>query len=201
VQVNAGAQYVHGTDTVAALTGFTPAFGVSARMPLFSGGLIAAQVRQAQARQSEALENISWVERSVHEAATSAFALLRTSQSLIRSAEAQIRANALAAEGVRQENLVGSRDILDVLNAEQELLNAQVSLVEAQRDRQVSAYQLFMVTGELEQVLDGAPIGRYDAEANARRVRGKGWQEFSHDPDPRQNRARDQAPAMIGPRE
>lgn len=199
VQVQAGAHYVHGTDTLSGLTGFTPSLGVSARMPLFSGGQIAAQVRQAQARQSEALENISRAERQLRDATTSAWAMLRTSEALIQSARAQIAANELAAEGVRQENMVGSRDVLDVLNAEQELLNAQVSLVEARRNHQVSAYQLFMLMGELETVLDDAPIGRYDAEANARRVRSKGWQEFGYDPDPRENRARDQAPAMIGP--
>lgn len=200
VQVSGGAQYVHGTDTLAGLTGFTPSLGVSARLPLISGGQIAAGVRQAQAAQSEALENISQAERLVTEAVTNAHVLLSTSEAIIHSAEAQIRANELAAEGVKQENLVGSRDVLDVLNAEQELLNSQVSLVEAQRNRQVSAYQLLLAMGDLETVLADAPIGRYDAEANARRVRGKWWQEFGYDPDPRTDRARNEAPPLIGPR-
>ncbi len=201
VALNAGALYVHGTDTVAALTGFTPSLGVTASMPLFSGGLIPAQVRQAQAAQSQALENITYAERTAVEAATDYFGLLRTSEALIESAKAQISANALAAEGVKQENLVGSRDVLDVLNAEQLLLNSRVSLVQAERDRYVNAYNLYMVMGALEDVLDGAPIGRYDVEANAKRVRGKGWQEFGYDPDPQKDRTRNQAPPLVGPRQ
>lgn len=199
VTLDAGARYVHGTDSIAGLTGFSPTLGVSAGMPLFSGGLIAAQVRQAQAAQSEALENITQTERLVTEGATGNYALLRTSEALIESAKSQISANALAAEGVRQENQVGSRDVLDVLNAEQELLNARVNLVQAERDRYVAAYELFEVMGNLETVLEGAPIGRYDAEANAKRVRGKGWQEFGYDPDPRTDLTRNQAPPLVGP--
>ena len=94
---------------------------------------------------------------------------------------------------------MGSRDVLDVLNAEQELLNARVNLVQAERDRYVAAYRLFEVMGNLETVLEGAPIGRYDAEANANRVRGKGWQEFGYDPDPRTDPTRNQAPPLVGP--
>ena len=165
-------------------------------MPLFSGGLIAAQVRQAQAAQSEALENITLTERVVSENAAGSFALLRTTEALIESAKSAVSANSLAAEGVRQENQVGSRDVLDVLNAEQELLNSRVNLVQAERDRYVTAFQLFQVMGDIETVLEGAPIGRYDAEANARRVRGKGWQEFGYDPAPEADRVRNQAPAM-----
>lgn len=196
VALNAGARYVHGTDSVAPLTGFSPSLGVSAGMPLFSGGLIAAQVRQAQAAQSEALENITLTERVVSENAAGTFALLRTTEALIDSAKSAVSANSLAAEGVRQENQVGSRDVLDVLNAEQELLNSRVNLVQAERDRYVTAFQLFQVMGDIETVLEGAPIGRYDAEANARRVRGKGWQEFGYDPAPEADRVRNQAPAM-----
>lgn len=199
VSVEAGARYVHATQDIQGLTGFSPTLGVVAGMPLFSGGLIAAQVRQAQAAQSEALENISQTERLVTEGATGNYALLRTSEALIESAKVQISANALAAEGVRQENQVGSRDILDVLNAEQELLNSRVNLVQAERDRYVAAYELFEVMGNLETALEGAPIGRYDAEANARRVRGKGWQEFGYDPDPQTDRTRNQAPPLVGP--
>lgn len=199
VTLDAGARYVHATQDIQGLTGFSPTLGVSAGMPLFTGGLIAAQVRQAQAAQSEALENITQTERLITEGATGNYALLRTSEALIESAKLQISANALAAEGVRQENQVGSRDILDVLNAEQELLNSRVNLVQAERDRYVAAYELFEVMGNLETALEGAPIGRYDAEANAKRVRGKGWQEFGYDPDPRTDSTRNQAPPLVGP--
>ena len=200
VNLNAGALYVQGRGISTGLTGFTPSLSVSAGMPLFTGGLIAAQVRQAQAAQSQALENITLAERTVREGATNRYTELRTSEALIGSAKLQISANELAAEGVRQENEVGNRDVLDVLNAEQELLNSRVNLVQAERDRYVATYRLFQVMGTLEVALgDEAPIGRYDAAANAERVRRMGWQEFGYDPDPRQDRDRNRPAAVVGP--
>jgi len=196
----AGARYVQGMGDLSGLTGFSPDLGVTAGMPLFTGGLIAAQVRQAQARQSEALETITQTERLVVENTINNWTLLRTSEAVIESAKVQVNANALAAEGVRQENQVGSRDILDVLNAEQELLNARVSLVQAERDRYVNAYRLFESIGDIETVLQGVPVGRYDPAANAERVSGKGWNEFSYDPDPRKDRLRNTVPIM-GPQQ
>ncbi len=200
VNLNTGALYVQGRGISSGLTGFTPSLSVSAGMPLFSGGLIAARVRQAQAAQSQALENISQTERTVREGATNNYTLLRTSEAIIDSAKLQISANELAAEGVRQENEVGNRDVLDVLNAEQELLNSRVNLVQAERDLYVTTYRLFQVMGTLETALGAAaPIGRYDAEANAARVRAKGWQEFGYDPDPREDLGRNRPAPVLGP--
>ncbi len=181
------------------LSGFEPQIGVAASLPLFTGGAIAAQVRQAQARQSQALELIALNERLVAEGAVDSFVQLRTAESVIDSAKVQVSASELAAEGVRQENLVGSRDILDMLNAEQELLNARVSLVQAERDRYVAAFRLLETIGDIEPVLAGAPVGRYNAAANAARVRGKGLQEFGYDRDPRTDRTQNQAPGFVGP--
>ena len=199
VGLQAGARYIHGAGDLSGLSGFSPDLAVTAGLPLFTGGLIAAQVRQAQARQSEALEQITQIERLVSEAATDNWALLRTSETLIESAMVQVDANALAAEGVRQENQVGSRDILDVLNAEQELLNARVALIQAERDRYVNAYRLLESMGEIETVLTGVPVGRYDPAANARRVAGMGWSEFGYDPDPRLDRTKNLPAPVMGP--
>lgn len=199
LNLNGGAQYVHGRGVSAGLTGFTPSLSVSAGMPLFSGGLIAARVRQSQAAQSQALENITLVERLVSESATGSYTLLRTAEAQIDSVKLQISANELAAEGVRQENEVGNRDVLDVLNAEQELLNSRVNLVQAERDRYVATYRLYQVMGTLESALPGSPIGRYDPEANAARVRGKWLNEFGYDPDPRTDLGRNYPAPVAGP--
>ena len=59
------------------------------------------------------------------------------------------KANQLAYEGVRKEQQVGARTVLDVLNAEQELLNSQVALVTSQRNAEVAAYQLLAAAGQL----------------------------------------------------
>jgi outer membrane protein len=196
VGVSASANYTHFTKDFGQQSGFDPRIGVTAGMPLFTGGLVAAQVRQAQARQSEALENISQTERLVIEDTTDNWALLRTAEAVIQSANVQVGANALAAEGVRQENQVGSRDILDVLNAEQELLNSRVQLVTAERDRYVAAFNLLESIGAADVALEGAGVQRYDPAVNAARVRSKGWSEFGYDPDPRKDRARNTAPLM-----
>ncbi|MFA7441105.1 MAG: TolC family outer membrane protein [Sphingomonadaceae bacterium] len=196
VGVSATAQYTHFDRYGSGDSGFNPEIGVSASLPLFTGGAIAARVRQAQARQSEMLEHIARAERLTTEAAVGSFTLVETADAVITSARTQVSANELAAEGVRQENAVGSRDILDVLNAEQELLNARVLLVEAERDKYVAAFQLLEAMGQADVVLASAPVSRYDSAANSRRVRGK-WGEFSYDPDPRQDRERNHAPAPV----
>lgn len=195
VGVQASAAYTESRGNIGPGSGFNPSIGVSAGMPIFSGGLIAAQVRQAQARQSQALEQITQTERLVTESASSNWALLNAAEAVIESSKIQISANTLAAEGVRQENLVGSRDILDVLNAEQELLNARVALVQAERERYVASFRLLESIGSIDPLLDGVGVERYDAEANARRVR-QGFREFNEDPDPRTDRARNTAPLM-----
>ena len=92
--------------------------------------------------------------------------------------------------------LTGDDRFLDPWRRQIDKINAQI---QAERDRYVAAYELFEVMGNVETALEGAPIGRYDAEANAKRVRGKGWQEFGYDPDPRTDRSRNQAPPLVGP--
>jgi outer membrane protein len=198
VGVEASGAYTRATGPFFGISGFNPRIGVSATLPLFTGGLVAAQVRQAQARQSETLEIITQSERLVSEAAVNSWIRLKTSEAVIEASNVQVGANALASEGVRRENEVGSRDILDVLNAEQELLNSRVRLVQAERDRYVATYQLLETIGTLEAVLDGVAVNRYDPAVNARRVAGKGFADFSYDPDPRADRARNTAP-LVGP--
>jgi outer membrane protein len=201
VGVSATATYTHLAGGAFGVGGFGPSLGVNAAMPLFTGGLIAAQVRQAQARQSERLEEIAQTERRVGELSVDNWTLVRTGEAVIESAKVQVSANALAAEGVRQENQVGSRDILDVLNAEQELLNSRVNLVQAERDRYVAAFQLFETMGAIDPVLDATGTPRFDPTANSRRVAGMGWSEFGYNPDPRSDRARDLPPPapVVGP--
>ncbi len=194
VGVTASAQYNKVSGPAFARDGFSPQIGVTASMPLFTGGLVAANVRAAQARQSAALERITLTERQLSEAAANRFASVRSAEAVIASSKVLVSANALAAEGVKQENMVGSRDILDVLNAEQELLNARVQLVTAERDRYVAGFQLLEVMGAFTVVLGDAPVTRYDPMMNEARIRGRSWSEFGYDPDPRRDAGRDVAP-------
>lgn len=146
--------------------------GLTARIPLYQGGAVASRIRQAQAQQSQALENSVLTERFVVNQARASFANLETARAVKQSSETAVSANTLALEGVKAENSVGTRDVLDVLNAEQELLNSQVALVTAQRDEYVAGFALLAAIGKAEARdlgLDGGAL--YDPVANYKRVR------------------------------
>ena len=100
-----------------------------------------------------------------------AFASYQAALEAIESNEVAVNANTLALEGTRAEQTVGTRNVLDVLNAEQELLNSQVALVTARRDAYVAGFALLNAMGQAEAEdlnLDGGAL--YDPVANYRRV-------------------------------
>src|SRR3546814_979195 len=113
-------------------------------------------------------------ERFVVNQARASFANLQTARAVKESSEAAVSANTLALEGVRAENSVGTRDVLDVLNAEQELLNSQVALVTAKRDEYVAGFALLAAIGKAEARdlgLEGGAL--YDPDAKYRRASGR----------------------------
>ena len=152
--------------------------GIDVSVPLYQSGAVASRIRQAQARRSQALEQVVETERAVVANARNAFEGVQTSRAVIQSAQVAVQANELALEGTRQENLVGSRNILDVLNAEQELLNSRVALVRAQRDEYVAGFQLLASVGraEADDLNLSGPL--YDPDQNYRRVRNS-WSDWS----------------------
>ena len=121
--------------------------GVQARIPIYQGGLVGARVRQAQATQSQLLEQGIAIERSVVANTRAAFASYQAALEAIESNQIAVNANTLALEGTRAEQSVGTRNVLDVLNAEQELLNSQVALVTARRDAYVAGFALLNAMG------------------------------------------------------
>lgn len=163
----------------------TAQLGVRLTMPIFQGGQPAARVRQAQARESQSIEQMTESERTVVAQTRAAFAVYRSSLEVIESAEAAVAANRLALEGVRAENSVGNRTVLEILNAEQELLNAQVTLVTARRDAYVAGFAVLSAMGHAEAKdlgLDGGPL--YDPVANYDRVHNRIW-DWDQDPAPK----------------
>ena len=124
--------------------------GLSLSVPLYQGGLAASRVRQAQAIRSNLIEQAIATERLVVANTRSAFANYQAAVAAIASNEIAVAANQLALEGTRAEQTVGTRNVLDVLNAEQELLNSQVALVTARRDAYVAGFQLLNTMGQAE---------------------------------------------------
>lgn len=166
----AGDQFAPGASNTVTQTGL----GVQARIPIYQGGLVGAQVRQAQSVQSQLLEQGVGIERLIVARTRSAFATYQASQDAIRSNEVAVSANTLALEGARLENTVGTRTVLEVLNAEQELLNSQVALVTARRDAYVAGFALLNAMGRAEARdlgLEGGAL--YDPVLNYNRVRGR----------------------------
>ncbi len=124
--------------------------GATVNLPIFSGGAISATIRRAQAQRNAAIEQATDAERSVIATTRAAYAVWRSSEQVIQSSQQAVNANKLSLEGVRAENSVGSRTILDILNAEQELLNSQVTLVTAQRDAYVAGFALLAAMGQAQ---------------------------------------------------
>ena len=163
-------------------TGTQTTAGLNARIPLYQGGAPAARIRQAQALEGQLLEQVIGTERAVVAATRSAFATYRAAVEAIQSNVVAVQANELALEGARAERSVGTRTVLDVLNAEQELLNSQVALVTARRDAYVAGFQLLNAMGQAEADdlgLEGGAL--YDPLGNYRRVAG-GANDWANDP-------------------
>ena len=163
-------------------TGSNTSLGLSARVPIYQGGLPSARVRQTRALEGQLLEQVVGTERNVISQTRSAFAAYDADQKAIQASTIAVQANELALEGTRAENTVGTRNVLDVLNAEQELLQSQVSLVTAKRDAYVAGFQLLNAMGVAEAAdlgLDGGPL--YDPLGNYRRVANE-WNDWAGEP-------------------
>lgn len=137
----------------------TATIGLSATIPLYQGGAPASRIRRAQAVTSQSLERVVAVERSVVANARAAFARFTATKGVIRSSEVAVSANELALEGVRAENSIGTRNVLDVLNAEQELLNSRVQMIVARRDAYVAGFTLLATIGRAEAISLGGDGG------------------------------------------
>ncbi len=154
-------------------TGQTDSMSVSGvvSIPLYQSGAEYSAIRQARQLNSADRIRIAETERLIRESVANAWEGLRSTQSVIESSEEQVRANEIAFEGVQQEAQVGSRTTLDVLDAEQELLDSRVALVRAKRDEHVAAYSLLAATGSLTAQDLGLPVQVYDATRHYRSVR------------------------------
>jgi outer membrane protein len=158
--------------------------GAQLSIPIFQGGRPAAQRRQAQANASAAMETEIGAERNVIAQVRSAYQSYLAANELIALNQTAVDAAALSLEGVQAENSVGNRTILDILDAEQERLRAQVQLVIARRNAYVAGFTLLAAMGRAEARdlnLGGGTL--YDPEVNYKRVRGK-WFDFDDDPAP-----------------
>ncbi|MBX2856999.1 MAG: TolC family outer membrane protein [Rhodobacteraceae bacterium] len=122
---------------------------LEAVVPIYQGGVLRSNIRQAQALAAQRRAELFDTARQIREQAGVAWENLLSSRARIESNKQQIRANEVAFEGVQEEAKVGSRTTLDVLDAEQELLDARVNLVNAESDEYVAGYELLSAIGLL----------------------------------------------------
>lgn len=144
-------------------------------VPLYTAGSVAARVRAAKQTADQRREQLDQARRDAEETATRSWEALETARASLRALDAQIRSSQIALEGVQKEALVGSRTVLDVLNAEQELLNARVNLVVARRTEVSASYQLKAAVGNLTARDLTLPVQLYDEERNYRGSRNRWW--------------------------
>ena len=147
---------------------------LQATVPIYQNGTEWSQIRQAKQLVGQRRNELDSARRTAAEQAIRDWRNLDSARSRVTSFTAQVKANDVALNGVRQEALVGSRTTLDVLNAEQELLNSQVSLITARHDVQVAYYGVLADIGRLTARSLGLPVEYYDEEKYYKDV-GSRW--------------------------
>ena len=168
----ASAQQNYGSATV--LTGvqsFTGSVLGQLAVPVYQGGTEYATIRQAKETLSQRRIDLDTARDQSQQTLVQTWGQLEAAKAQIQATTTQVNAAEIALNGVREEARVGQRTTLDVLNAQQELVNARVALVSAQRDRVVASYALLAASGRLSpEVLElGVPV--YDPKVHYHQVR------------------------------
>ena len=145
----------------------------SVNVPIYEGGATYATIRQSKENLSQARLQTDVQRENVRAAVISAWGLLDSSRATVQSDQAQVNASEIALNGVREEARVGQRTTLDVLNAQQTVLNSRVSLVGAQRDRVVASYAVLATVGRLSVTALGLKIPQYNPVVHFEQVKDK----------------------------
>ncbi len=145
----------------------------SVRIPIYDGGLTYSRIRQAKQLASQQRIAVIEVARAVRQAVAASWNAYVGLTSIIRDARTQVSAAELALSGVQQEYQAGTRTTVDVLNAQRDLVIARTTLVNAEKNRVVAAYQLLAAIGHLTAKDLGLGVAIYDPERNYDRVRDK----------------------------
>lgn len=140
-------------------------------VPLYQGGAEYSAVRQAKETLGQRKLELDLARTQVRQGIVQAWGQLEATKKQIESTNKQVRAAERALNGVREEARVGQRTTLDILNAQQELVNARASVVVAQRDRVVSSFTLLAAIGRLSPQILGLPVNTYEPAVHYQQVR------------------------------
>jgi outer membrane protein len=153
------------------LQNFSAQIGGQLSVPIYQGGQEYATIRQAKETLGQRRLDLETARDQVQSNVTQAWGQLLAAKAQIESTTAQVNAAEIALNGVREEARVGQRTTLDVLNAQQDLVNARVALVTAQRDRVVASYTVLAAVGSFSPQILGLKVQTYDAVTHYHQVR------------------------------
>lgn len=150
---------------------------VRAVVPLYEAGLIHSQIRKSKEAHNRRRIEIEQARRKVVEQTVQAWESYGAAQKNVEARKVEVSANELALKGVKREAELGIRTVLDVLDAEQALLDSRVALLVAERDTYVAAYQILAAVGVLNAPTLKLPVTIYDPQTHYKLVRNKwyGW--------------------------
>jgi outer membrane protein len=140
-------------------------------VPIYQGGAEYSSIRQSKELLSQRRLDLDTQRDQARANVVQSWGQLQAAKAQIQATQAQVAAAEIALNGVREEARVGQRTTLDVLNAQQELVNARVALVTAQRDRVVASYALLSSTGRLSARVLGLKVVPYDPRVHYHQVR------------------------------
>jgi outer membrane protein len=142
-------------------------------IPIYQGGAEYAATRQAKESLSQQEIQTDSLRNQVRQAVVAAWGLNEAAVGVVRAARAAVSANEVALTGVREEAKVGQRTTLDVLNAQQALLQARTTLVQAEHDQVVDSYSLLSAIGRLNIPTLGLAVAEYDPRVHFDQVKSK----------------------------
>jgi outer membrane protein len=140
-------------------------------VPIYQGGSEYSLIRQAKETLGQKRLDLDTTRDTIRQNVVQAWGQLQAAKANIEATNAQVQASEIALNGVREEARVGQRTTLDVLNAQQALVNARVAVVTAQHDRVVASYTLLSAVGRLSPQVLGLRVPTYDARVHYRQVR------------------------------
>ncbi len=140
-------------------------------VPVYQGGSEYSLIRQSKESLAQQRLNLEQVRDQTRATVAQAWGQLVAGKAQVTSAQSQVSSSEIALNGVREEARVGQRTTLDVLNAQQALVNARVSLVTAQHDRVVASYSVLSAVGRLSPQVLNLQTTIYDPSVHYEQVR------------------------------
>jgi outer membrane protein len=144
---------------------------IGVKIPLYQGGAEYSTIRQSKETLAQRRLDLATTRDQARAAVVQVWGELQAAKAQIQAAQEQVRTAEVALNGVRMEARLGMRTTFDVLNAQQALVNAQLNLVTAQRDRVVGSYNLLSAVGRLSPQTLGLPTSIYDPRVHYQQVR------------------------------